>query len=112
MKTFATSVFKVEHFVDDFLWIVATTTKICTRDYLMKVHTLHFIILWIVIANKMNLHVILQKNVYMNENFFTSFVQYKFLPLAPSIFETFSFGEWVVTHSLANINFHDHRLAV
>jgi len=45
MKTFATSVFKVKQI--DFrvlLWIVATTTKICTRDYLMKVQTLHFII--------------------------------------------------------------------
>lgn len=34
------------------------------------------------------------------------------LTLAPSIFGASSFGRWVVTHSLANSDFHDHRPAV
>ena len=32
--------------------------------------------------------------------------------LAPSIFGANQFGRWVVTHSLADFNFHDHRPAV
>jgi len=31
---------------------------------------------------------------------------------APSIFRTSSFGRWVVTHSLADSDFHGHRPAV
>jgi len=65
MKTFATSVFKIEHFKKFFFWIVAATTKICTRDYLMKVQTLHFIIFKLVIKTKKNLHVILQNDDYI-----------------------------------------------
>jgi len=115
MKTFATSVFKVEQILKfSFLWIVATTTKICTRDYLIKVQTLYFIILiyWKMNFN-LNLHVILQMERYIKKLvLLLSIIRYKFLPLAPSIFETFSFGEWVVTHSLENTNFHGHLLAV
>jgi len=65
MKTFATSVFKIELNDLIFFWIVATTTKICTRDYLMKVQTLHFIIFKLVIKTKKNLHVILQNEKYI-----------------------------------------------
>ena len=32
--------------------------------------------------------------------------------LAPSIFRASPFGRWVVTHSLADFDFHDHRPAV
>ena len=31
---------------------------------------------------------------------------------APSIFRANRFGRWVITHSLADFNFHDHRPAV
>ena len=77
-----------------FLWIVATTTKICTRDYLMKDQSLHFYIVFI-----LNLHVLLQKKKYIWKISFSLF-SISCLSLAPSIFETFSFGRWVVTHSL------------
>ena len=39
-------------------------------------------------------------------------VNYRAATLAPSIFRAGTFGRWVVTHSLANFNFHDHRPAV
>ena len=39
-------------------------------------------------------------------------VWYRWNAPAPSIFRAGSFGRWVVTHSLADFDFHDHRPAV
>ena len=38
--------------------------------------------------------------------------EYRSIAWAPSIFRATWFGRWVVTHSLADFNFHDHRPAV
>ena len=43
---------------------------------------------------------------------FTLMVKYKRPASASSIFRARSFGRWVVTHSLADSNFHGHRPAV
>ena len=39
-------------------------------------------------------------------------VKYRYYALAPFIFGASPFGRWVVTHSLADFYFHDHRPAV
>ena len=39
-------------------------------------------------------------------------VRYQSHAWAPSIFRASPFGRWVVTHSLADFDFHDHRPAV
>ena len=41
-----------------------------------------------------------------------SIERYRSPVLVPSIFGANQFGRWVVTHSLAGFNFHDHRPAV
>jgi hypothetical protein len=41
-----------------------------------------------------------------------SMAEFRWVVLAPSIFRARSFGRWVVTHSLADFDFHDHRPAV
>jgi len=81
----------------------------------MKVQTLHFLIFKLKINSKrISTSSYIMRNIlkFFKDYSFFSLIRYKFLPLAPSIFETFSFGEWVVTHSLENTNFHGHLLAV
>ena len=43
---------------------------------------------------------------------FSSNVKYQYSVWVPSIFGASQFGRWVVTHSLAGFDFHDHRPAV
>ena len=43
---------------------------------------------------------------------FATVVKYRPHAWAPSIFGASPFGRWVVTHSLADFDFHDHRPAV
>ena len=42
----------------------------------------------------------------------TTMIVYRSHSQAPSMFGASSFSSWVVTHSLAEFNFHDHRHAV
>ena len=92
MEPFSTSVFKVRD------WIFATTTKICTRSGSTQTDVLRFN------ANP--------SPSYTLTLFLTSAAGYWSLASAPSIFGASPFGRWVVTHSLAGFNFHDHRPAV
>ena len=91
MKPFSTSVFKV------FIWIIATTTKICTRSCFTQVYTKGCVT---------NHHALLHTDM------FETVVGYQSPAWAPSIFGASPFGRWVVTHSLADFDFHDHRPAV
>jgi len=90
METFPTSVFKV------LIWIVATTTKISTecRSKWTYVH-----------SPSLQSHLPTQRNSI-------SLDVIRWTAWALSIFGAGRFGRWVVTHSLADFDFHDHRPAV
>ena len=95
MEPFSTSVLKV------LTSIFATTTKICTcgsstQSHDRSFHARHSALL-LVSASCMQLALT---------------VRYRSNAPAPSIFRAGSFGRWVVTHSLADSNFHGHRPAV
>ena len=89
-----TSVFKV------LTWILATTTKICSCGRSTWTHVLGFYA---------DHSALLLVRVYFHS---TLTVRYRSNALALSIFRAGWFGRWVVTHSLADVNFHDHRPAV
>jgi len=96
LKTFLTSAVK------DLTWLLATTTKICTDVRSRKDHSLspshHFYKI---------LHI---TPTYKNEYFYShSFCNlYVYTLSAPLIFKAIAFVRWVVTHSLADSNFHGH----
>ena len=97
-KTFSTSVFKV------LIWIFATTTKICTSDSSSQVHTQSLL------RYPKDLPT---RSVVRTSRASTNWTaEYKWEALAPSIFRASCFGRWVVTHSLADSDFHGHRPAV
>jgi len=93
MEPFPTSVFKV------LIWIFATTTKICTRVGSTPPYGQSFL------TNPTS-------SYSSQHSYFTEKAGDKFNAWAPSIFRANSFGRWVVTHSLADFDFHDHRPAV
>ena len=92
MEPFPTSVFKVP------IWIFATTTKICSTGCFTQAHAFRFVT---TLAPS-----------YTLKPMIVSMVEYRYFASALSIFRASSFGRWVVTHSLADFNFHDHRPAV
>ena len=89
-----TSVFKVP------TWILATTTKICTRGDSTRPRGLGF-----------DVH---HGALLLATGYFHTpvTVRYRSNARALSIFRAGWFGRWVVTHSLADFDFHDHRPAV
>ena len=93
MEPFSTSVFKIR------CWIVATTTKICTERSFTLTH---------VKASERTL----PPSYTLPPTDIAAAVRYRWLASALSIFGASPFGRWVVTHSLADFNFHDHRPAV
>ena len=104
MKPFSTSVFKV------FIWIVATTTKICTMSCSSRAHAQTFCTFQ-QISNKTDSLKLTRPPTQCKIVFF-ALVSYKLLVSAPSIFKASEFGKWVVTHSLEGSDFHGHLPAV
>ena len=96
MEPFSTSVIKV------LIWLLATTTMICTNDSSTRSHERSF--------NAYHF-ALLHATISMHHQF-TVAVGYRWNAPAPSIFRAGWFGRWVVTHSLADFDFHDHRPAV
>jgi hypothetical protein len=84
--------------ITGFMWLIATTTKICTRDCSSLSHDRAF--------------AAIPTPSYTSVLTIVVTVWYRSLALALSIFRAGSFGRWVVTHSLAGFDFHDHRPAV
>ena len=92
MEPFSTSVFKA------LIWIHTTTTGICTGTSFTQDYSQGF--------NASS------TPSYSLPDICLATVEFRVPALAPSIFRAGAFGRWVVTHSLANFNFHDHRPAV
>lgn len=111
MEPFSTSVFKF-YFVtnkDDALtWIFATTTKICTNHNFIE-HHCSISTLWSHLSTVENLRKKRTKSSLLS---LVLNSQSKSTISASSIFRTNSFGRWVITHSLADFDFHDHRPTV
>jgi hypothetical protein len=88
-------------------WISATSTKICTKDRSMHAH-----------ANTLKLNTLASKSFRpptgsnIRNKWPAEYRLFKKNTWAPSIFRASWFGRWVVTHSLADFDFHDHRPAV
>jgi len=95
VEPFSTSVFK------DLTWILATTTKICTRGSYTSLQRESFL------ATSMSTYS-LKRNVFR----IALTEKYKYYVWAPSIFRASSLGRYVITHFLADFDFHDHRPAV
>lgn len=94
IEPFSTSVFK------DHIWIIATTTKICTSIFSHLVHTR-------VLTKYTTL-----PYTYLYISHLTSMVEFRIITSAPSIFRAIPLGWCVVTRSLTDSDFHGHRPAV
>lgn len=95
LKTFLTSAVKV------LTWLLATTTKICTNVWSRKDYSLS--------PSHQLITIKYITPTYMNERCFCSFSSlYVYTLSAPLIFKAIAFVRWVVTHSLADSNFHGH----
>lgn len=121
-EPFSTLVFKV------LIWIIATTTKICTKSCFTHTHVYalshdnkRILKKKIKILSSHSFHVHLHVGISKNKNqknfffFFLLYIptaKYKKHAEAPSIFRAISFGRWVITHSLADADFHGHCPAV
>ena len=92
MEPFSTSAFKV------LIWIIATTTKICTGSSSTSTHV--------------TASTLLPRPLTHQSFIFALMVVYRHHNVAPSIFRADSFGRWVVRHSLADSYFQGHRPAV
>ena len=97
MEPFSTSVFKV------LVWIFATTTKICTRGGSTPAHAQRF---------RLTDGDPPTRRGVASWARYAPTVRYRSDAPAPSIFRASWFGRWVVTHSLADSDFHGHRPAV
>ena len=92
MEPFSTSAFKV------LIWIIATTTKICTKRSSTLAH-----------ASASTL----RPRPLTHQSFiFAPMVEYRHRNVAPSIFRADPFDRWVVRHSLADSYFQGHRPVV
>ena len=92
---------------DALTWIFATTTKICTNHNFIE-HHCSISTLWSHLSTVENLPY--KRIASFFDNVLNS--QSKSTISASSIFRTNSFGRWVITHSLADFDFHDHRPTV
>ena len=106
MKTFPASDLKV------LIWVLATSTKICSIGRFQYMLTHNFYRDQCVLL-LMSIHLGLVRPFFSDRSqILKLMVENRSRALVPSIFRADWFGRWVVTHSLAGFNFHDHRPAV
>ena len=113
MKTVPTSVLKVLN------WVFATSTKICASNRLGSCLRTPFDAItwssysWMHYLNDLAISSLFSSLALSRLDEFLAFMaEYRPLALVQSIFRADWFGRWVVTHSLADSNFHGHRPAV